>query len=127
MARFARDGFNWRELGEVPSLARVSRALQGRFVMEDWHNFGSDYDLTLMAWHRNFTGHWSGLRDRFDPRFYRMWTYYLLSCAGAFRSRNLQLWQIVLTRHGLKGGLPFRDLPRPSPLEYPGTDPGGRP
>ena len=105
--------------GEVPSLARVSRALQGRFVMEDWHNFGSDYDLTLMAWHRNFTRNWSRLEHRFDQRFFRMWSYYLLSCAGAFRARNLQLWQIILSRHGLKGGFRFRDLPRPAPLEYP--------
>jgi cyclopropane-fatty-acyl-phospholipid synthase len=99
--------------GEVPALAAVGRALEGRFVMEDWHNFGSDYDLTLMAWYRNFTGHWSGLQARFDQRFFRMWSYYLLSCAGAFRARNLQLWQIVLSRHGLRGGLPVRDLVYP--------------
>jgi cyclopropane fatty-acyl-phospholipid synthase-like methyltransferase len=24
------------------------------FVMEDWHNFGADYDTTLMAWHERF-------------------------------------------------------------------------
>jgi cyclopropane-fatty-acyl-phospholipid synthase len=95
--------------GEVPGLARVSRALEGRFVLEDWHNFGSDYDLTLMAWHRNFTERWSALRARFDQRFFRMWNYYLLSCAGAFRARDLQLWQIVLSRHGLRGGYRGRD------------------
>jgi cyclopropane-fatty-acyl-phospholipid synthase len=108
--------------GEVPSLAEVSRVLEGRFVMEDWHNFGSDYDLTLMAWHRNFTEHWPGLQARFDQRFFRMWSYYLLSCAGAFRARNLQLWQIVLSKHGLEGGFPVRDLgaaPRETPVEYP--------
>jgi cyclopropane-fatty-acyl-phospholipid synthase len=100
--------------GAIPSLAGVSRALQGRFVLEDWHNFGTDYDLTLMAWYRNFTAHWSGLQAHFDQRFFRMWSYYLLSCAGAFRARNLQLWQIVLTRHGLMGGFRDRDLPAPS-------------
>jgi cyclopropane-fatty-acyl-phospholipid synthase len=96
--------------GEVPSLAGVSQALEGRFIMEDWHNFGSDYDLTLMAWHRNFTEHWSDLEARFDQRFYRMWSYYLLSCAGAFRARNLQLWQLVLSKHGRRGGFAVRDL-----------------
>ncbi len=28
------------------------------FVMEDWHNFGADYDKTLMAWHKNFVEGW---------------------------------------------------------------------
>ena len=96
---------------EIPTAAQIIRAAEGRFVLEDWHNFGADYDRTLMAWHRNFTQHWEGLKARFDQRFYRMWTYYLLSCAGAFRARDLQLWQLVLSRRGLEGGLAERDLP----------------
>ena len=28
--------------------------MEGLFTMEDWHNFGADYDKTLMAWHKNF-------------------------------------------------------------------------
>jgi cyclopropane-fatty-acyl-phospholipid synthase len=96
--------------GELPSLAQVSAMLKGRFVMEDWHNFGADYDNTLMAWHANFTEHWPALQDRFDQRFFRMWSYYLLSCAGAFRARNLQLWQLVLSPKGIEGGFRVRDL-----------------
>ena len=96
--------------GEIPSAAQILRAAEGRFVLEDWHNFGPDYDRTLMAWHRNFTDHWEDLKSRFDQRFYRMWSYYLLSCAGAFRARDLQLWQVVLSRRGIEGGLAVRDL-----------------
>jgi cyclopropane-fatty-acyl-phospholipid synthase len=96
--------------GEVPSVAQVSRVMQGRFVMEDWHNFGADYDPTLMAWYRNFAGHWAELQDRLDHRFFRMWRYYLLSCAGAFRARSVQLWQIVLSKAGVTGGFRVRDL-----------------
>ncbi len=96
--------------GELPSQARISGAMEGRFVMEDWHGFGSDYDRTLMAWHGNFTANWPRLQARFDPRFFRMWTYYLLSCAGAFRARNIQLWQIVMSKRGLAGGYPVREL-----------------
>jgi cyclopropane-fatty-acyl-phospholipid synthase len=99
--------------GEVPSPTQVGRAMESRFVMEDWHNFGADYDRTLMAWHRNFTGHWDELRDRFDERFFRMWTYYLLSCAGAFRARRIQLWQLVLSKAGIPGGFRQRDPGRP--------------
>jgi cyclopropane-fatty-acyl-phospholipid synthase len=96
--------------GELPSQAQISHAMEGRFVLEDWHNFGSDYDHTLMAWYGNFTDHWPRLKARFDQRFFRMWSYYLLSCAGAFRARSLQLWQVVMTKHGLRGGFPIRDL-----------------
>ena len=72
--------------------------------MEDWHNFGSDYDKTLMAWHKNFNDHWDMLKDRYDDRFRRMWNYYLLSCAASFRARDSQLWQIVLSKNGIAGG-----------------------
>ena len=72
--------------------------------MEDWHNFGPDYDKTLMAWHQNFEAHWPELKKNYSERFYRMWRYYLLACAGAFRSRSIQLWQIVLSKDGVKGG-----------------------
>ncbi len=87
----------------LPSIAALGQAMEGLFVMEDWHNFGEDYDKTLMAWHQNFKAAWPRLRDRYGDRFYRMWEYYLLSCAGGFRARALQLWQIVLTRRGRPG------------------------
>jgi cyclopropane-fatty-acyl-phospholipid synthase len=86
--------------GMLPSIAQLGAAMEGRFIMEDWHNFGPHYDRTLMAWHANFEAAWPDLKDRYGERFYRMWRYYLLSCAGAFRSRSNQLWQIVMTRPG---------------------------
>lgn len=81
--------------GMLPSIAQLSRASEGLFRMEDWHNLGPHYDKTLMAWHTNFTGSWDTLKSGYSERFYRMWTYYLLLCAGAFRARYLQLWQVV--------------------------------
>ena len=68
------------------------------FIIDDWHNFGIHYDKTLMAWHANFEKAYPQLRAQYDERFYRRWRYYLLSCAGAFRARNMQLWQLLLTR-----------------------------
>jgi cyclopropane-fatty-acyl-phospholipid synthase len=73
-------------------------------VVEDLHNFGADYDKTLMAWHRNFEAAWPDFEHRLGQRFYRMWRYYLLSCAGAFRARDIQLWQWVLSKEGVAGG-----------------------
>lgn len=96
--------------GMLPSIAQIGEAIDNRFVMEDWHNFGAYYDKTLMAWHENFNKNWPKLKHLYDERFYRMWNYYLLSCAGAFRARSLQLWQIVLTKDGIKGGFKVRDL-----------------
>ncbi|MFY2087845.1 cyclopropane fatty acyl phospholipid synthase [Achromobacter xylosoxidans] len=90
--------------GDLPSIAQVGSASEGLFVTEDLHNFGADYDKTLMAWYRNFEHAWPRFQAELGPRFYRMWSYYLLSCAGAFRARDIQLWQWVLTRDGLEGG-----------------------
>jgi cyclopropane-fatty-acyl-phospholipid synthase len=74
--------------------------MEGILVMEDWHNFGPDYDKTLMAWYANFERAWPELKANYDERFRRMWHFYLLGSAGGFRSRANQLWQIVMTRQG---------------------------
>ncbi len=86
--------------GMLPSMQQASAALEPYFIMEDWHNFGPDYDNTLMAWHANFEAHWDEIKDQFDMQFYYMWRYYLLMCAGLFRARSAQLWQIVLSKPG---------------------------
>jgi cyclopropane-fatty-acyl-phospholipid synthase len=88
----------------LPSIAQTGSAIEQLFVMEDWHNFGSDYDKTLMAWFANFDNSWDELKPYYDERFYRMWKYYLLSCAASFRARKNQLWQIVLSKRGIKEG-----------------------
>ena len=90
--------------GMLPSMKQIAKAAEGLFVMEDWHNFGADYDPTLMAWFRNFEKAWPSLRERHGERFHRMWKYYLLSCAGAFRARHIQLWQMVFSKNGVSGG-----------------------
>ncbi|HQU08001.1 MAG: cyclopropane-fatty-acyl-phospholipid synthase [Parcubacteria group bacterium 21-54-25] len=89
--------------GIVPTLRQVVRAAQGRFIMEDWHNFGTDYDKTLMSWYHNVENAWDTLSEHYDERFRRMWRYYLLVSAGSFRARRLQLWQVVFSR-GVKDG-----------------------
>jgi len=88
----------------LPSAKQITTAAEGLFVMEDWHSFGHYYDMTLMAWHQNFTENWNHIKKAYDERFYRMWCYYLLSCAGSFRSRRNQLWQIIFSKNGLRKG-----------------------
>ncbi len=91
--------------GCLPSVRHIAEASEGRFVMEDWHNFGADYDRTLMAWLENFKRAWPDLMGSYSERFERMFTYYLNACAGAFRSRNIQLWQVLFSPAGVEGGV----------------------
>ena len=88
----------------LPSVQQIARATEGVFVMEDWHNFSADYDKTLIAWHQNIVSHWETLRSRYDDRFSECGRIISLSCAGSFRARRNQLWQIVFSKHGVLGG-----------------------
>ncbi|CAI2791752.1 Cyclopropane-fatty-acyl-phospholipid synthase [Serratia grimesii] len=90
--------------GCLPSVRHIAEASEGRFVMEDWHNIGADYDRTLMAWYENFKQAWPMLSEGYSERFERMFTYYLNACAGAFRSRDIQLWQVLFSPKGVEGG-----------------------
>ncbi len=90
--------------GMLPSMKQIAKSAEGLFVIEEVHNFGADYDKTLMQWYKNFDDNWKGIKNDYDERFYRMWKYYLLVCAGSFRARKNQLWQIVLSKKGVDGG-----------------------
>ncbi|EOL9069287.1 cyclopropane fatty acyl phospholipid synthase [Cronobacter turicensis] len=90
--------------GCLPSARQIAAASEPHFVMEDWHNFGADYDKTLMAWYARFLDAWPEIADNYSERFKRMFTYYLNACAGAFRARDIQLWQVVFSR-GVENGL----------------------
>ncbi len=89
---------------QIPSGAQLAQAAEDFFTMEDWHNFGAYYELTLRAWFENFDRAWPQLKARYSEKFYRMWKFYLLSCAAQFHTRDLQLWQIVYAKRGVPGG-----------------------
>jgi cyclopropane-fatty-acyl-phospholipid synthase len=89
--------------GMLPSAVQIVSAIERCFILEDWQNFGTDYDRTLMEWWRRFEAAWPDISIRYGERFHRMWRYYLLACAGAFRSRVNHLWQIVLAKEGTAG------------------------
>lgn len=88
---------------KLPSAQQITSAADDLFLIEDWQNFGPDYDQTLMSWHERFLEAWPRLKSHYGERFRRMWEYYLLSCAGSFRAREIQLWQVVLTPRGKPG------------------------
>jgi len=85
--------------GILPSIQGIAEAIEKIFIMEDWHNFGTDYAKTLQAWWKNFSKGYKFLdHKRYDERFYRMWKFYLLACAANFSTRGIELWQIVLSK-----------------------------
>lgn len=84
--------------GMMPSMQQIAGAVENLFVMEDWHNFGSYYDQTLMEWHRRFKQAWPTLKAKYGDTFYRMWEYYLCCSAASFRAKKNQLWQIVFSK-----------------------------
>lgn len=86
--------------GVLPSVKQISDSSEGIFSLEDWHSFGTDYDKTLMAWHKNLTDNWDEIKDKYSDKLKRMWEYYLLSSAGSFRAEKNRLWQIVFSKNG---------------------------
>jgi cyclopropane-fatty-acyl-phospholipid synthase len=94
--------------GMLPSIAQLGKATERLWVMEDWHNFGPDYDRTLMAWWDNFSRGWADLRQKYGDRFYRMWKFYLIGSAAGFRARKMQLWQLVLSKGDVPSYAPVR-------------------
>jgi cyclopropane-fatty-acyl-phospholipid synthase len=105
----------------LPSAAQVAKAAEKFFRLEDAQNLGADYEKTLLAWEKNFAGSWDRFKSRYGERFFRMWRFYLLSCAGAFRARELQLFQFLFS----KGG--SRYLPERTSWLYPQSIAHARP
>jgi len=86
--------------GMLPRIAQLGRAMENLFVVEDIHNLGPHYEKTLLSWHKNFLNAWKKIETTYNAMFKRMWEFYLLSCAGSFRARNIQLWQFVMSKQG---------------------------
>jgi cyclopropane-fatty-acyl-phospholipid synthase len=110
-------GFGWRRyrvgrfmdryvfpLVNPPSFGQIGSAIDGLFVLEDVQNIGTDYDRTAMEWHARFQREWPRLEGRYaallDGRFKRMFEFYLQMSAAFFRTRQAQVWQIVLSPPG---------------------------
>jgi cyclopropane-fatty-acyl-phospholipid synthase len=90
--------------GVLPTISQIARSVEGLFVIEDIEIFGADYDRTLMAWHAKFQSNRRAMATAHGERFCRMWDYYLLSCAGGFRSRRINVGQFVLSPGGVAAG-----------------------
>lgn len=92
--------------GRLPSITEMEKSAENLFITEDVHNLGTNYEKTLLCWYRNFEENWPKFADKYGERFRRMWRYYLLCCAGAFRSRNIQVYQMLMTREDNTRAMP---------------------
>lgn len=99
--RLENEGFIHKYIfphGQLPRPEFITKSMQKYFFLDDWHNFGADYDKTLIEWYRRFTKAYPSFKsDYYDEHFYKIWKMYLLICAGGFRSRKVELWQILLS------------------------------
>jgi cyclopropane-fatty-acyl-phospholipid synthase len=89
----------------VPTMMDIAAMSHGKMIMEDWQNFGADYERTLLSWYENFERWGDNIFKMSNNMAYRIWRYYLLTYAGCFKVRTrLQLWQIVFSKSGVVGG-----------------------
>jgi len=91
----------------APSMPQLVKAIKGLFTVHDWENYGHYYSKTLLAWQENFEKNWENIKSltgkhNFDEKFRRLWNYYLLSSKAAFDLENLLLWQIVMSKMGMR-------------------------
>src|SRR3546814_658453 len=84
--------------GMNPSIAQIGKAVERKFIMEEWRNMGLFYDRTIMEWIKRFKSAWPILKGDYDDRFYRMWMYYLSCSAASFRAKTNNLWEIVFSK-----------------------------
>ncbi|UYA60728.1 CFA synthase, cdfA, cfa [Pectobacterium sp. F1-1] len=67
--------------------------------LQDYRDLDRQFDCVVSV------GMFEHVGPRNYDRFRRMFSYYLNLCAGAFRARTLQLWQVVFSLDGIEGGI----------------------
>jgi len=97
--------------GWIPSLADVIVAMEDAGLeVVDVENLRRHYAPTLDAWAERFAANWPRIHAldpaRFDERFRRVWTAYLVGCAEMFRSpaERTHLFQIVFCKGNVTPG-----------------------
>ncbi len=90
----------------LPSIKQIGAATEGYFVTEDLQNFGKYYFNTLKEWYNNYKINWDTIQkldeEKFDARFDRIWSFYLLGGMGMAKSKANHLWQFVFSKKGFQ-------------------------
>lgn len=84
-----------------PTLSEIAAMLEPRaFSVIDVENLRLHYALTLEHWLRRFEDAHERVGGMFDERFVRSWRLYLAGSLAAFRTGELELFQVLFTREG---------------------------
>ncbi|CAL8131182.1 unnamed protein product [Orchesella dallaii] len=86
-----------------PYYLDVAKSIEALFIIEDWHSFGQDFAKTANAWRHNFQDNWtSKLSEKYGEKFFRLFNLYFVMTEASCKSRKVQLWQLVLSKDGLR-------------------------
>jgi cyclopropane-fatty-acyl-phospholipid synthase len=85
--------------GYIPALSEVLPAIErAGLLVTDIEILRLHYAETLKNWRARFMAHREEAERIYDPRFVRMWEFYLASSEMAFREQALCVTQIQLTK-----------------------------
>ncbi|MFY9307973.1 MAG: cyclopropane-fatty-acyl-phospholipid synthase family protein [Bacteroidia bacterium] len=85
----------------LPSVGIINKMINktSDMTMVDLKDMGLHYSRTLSLWHEQFNQRLDDVKKMgFDERFIRKWNYYLNYCEAAFKTRNINVMQMVYAR-----------------------------
>jgi len=85
--------------GYIPALSEVLPAIErAGLLVTDIEILRLHYAETLKAWRERFLAHRDDVERIYEPRFARMWEFYLAASEMSFREQNMMVMQIQLTK-----------------------------
>ena len=86
--------------GVCPSLSQIVKSIEKTgLIVADTETLIRHYDKTLISWLERFMAKRDLVKDMFDEKFVKMWSFYLTSCAAAFRYRDLVVFQLQIVKN----------------------------
>jgi Mycolic acid cyclopropane synthetase len=86
----------------LPSPAQVAKAAEKLFVPRGRSEFWRGLRKNSLGVGKELCSFMESLQEPLWREVFRMWRLYLLSCAGAFRVRNLQVFQFLFSKGGTR-------------------------
>ena len=86
--------------GTCPSLSQIVKPIEKTgLIVADTETLIRHYDKTLLSWLNRFMEKKELVKDMFDEKFVKMWSFYLASCAAAFRYKDLVVFQLQIVKN----------------------------
>ena len=86
--------------GYIPALSETLAASEkARLIATDTETLRLHYAKTLRRWYAACMRHQAEIEAMYDPRFFRMWTFYLAGATAAFENGGMCNYQIQFSRN----------------------------